>query len=119
MGKPEVQPLHPLILRVENIVFLLFFGHSLPLPIPYAISPNVECLYSIEQENIVHTDTQQYPIAPAIQRLIVIAINISSNDIARLHKHVVESRGDGACTDGIRVLRVPTYEDGVAVRIGQ
>lgn len=101
MNKPEVQPLHAFILGADNVVVLFFLGHRVPLPVPDLVAPQVERLDKEEQEDVEAADAKQDSIAPTVQWLIVVPIDVRCDDISSLHEHVVKSCRNGACSDGI------------------
>lgn len=50
---------------------------------------------------------------------ILLTINVATNDITRLHKHVVQRGTDSSGSDRVGVSGVPGDEDSVAVWIAQ
>ena len=52
------------------------------------------------------------------QRFVIITVDIHSQHISSLYEHIVESSRNSSCAHGIRVLGVPSDENGVAVRVG-
>src|SRR5690242_21948444 len=114
MHESEIQPLHALILRANNIILLLFLGHGIPLPVPDLVAPNVEGLNEEEQDNVNTADREQDLVATAVQRLVAVAVYVRSVNIARLYEHVVKRCGGGTGTDRVGVCCVPADEDGVA-----
>lgn len=119
MNKPKIQPLGPLILRRRDILLLLLPRQRIPSLIPTLIPPDIVILDPEQQENIKHVDGQQNLIPALVQREVILSVDVARNDAARLDKHVVESGGHGAGTDGVGVGGVPGDEDGVAVGVGE
>ena len=90
MRKPKIQPLIPLILRRGQIVLLLLITHVLPDLIPIRIPLHIVVFNANNYHDIIRQDAQQDLVAPAIQRLVVVAVDVGADDAAGLHAHVVQ-----------------------------
>lgn len=117
MHKSKVQTLHALIRGVEGIVLLLLLRHGIPLPLPDLVPPDIKHLDRIKENNVEAVDGQQNLVASSVQRLVVVTVDVGRDDVAALHKHVVQGSADGSRPDGVAVLCVPADDDGVAVWI--
>lgn len=117
MRKPKIQPLIPLIRRRRQIVILLLLAHRTPHPLPAAIDQHIEHLGADEEGEIERADADQHLVALPVQRLVLFAVDVGGDDVARLHGHVVQGRGDGARADGAGVARGDCDEDGVDVGV--
>lgn len=115
MDKTEVQSLLSLICSAENIVFLLLLGHGIPLAVANLVSPDIESLDKVEQEDIERGNGQQDLIASAVERLVVVTVDVGGDNVTTLHKHVVQRGADGSRADTVAVLGIPADENGVAV----
>lgn len=117
MPKPEIQPLVPLVSRSIQINPPFLRTHSPPNPLPRLIPPEIIPLGEKKQPNSQNTDTDQNTVAVMIQRLIVFAVDVGTDDPAKLHAHVVARRRDGARPHSTRVARGQADEDRVAVGV--
>jgi hypothetical protein len=117
MRKSKVQTLIPLILRSLQIRLLLLLAHTRPTPLSLPIDIHVIPLRSNEQCKVVDSKSNQDLVTTTIQRLIVVAVDVLANDVARLDSHVVECGRDGAGPDCAGIARCDSDEDGVDVRV--
>lgn len=119
VGKPEVQPPRALQRRVPLIVSLLLRTHGIPNAIPLLIPRDIVDLRQDKQHDTQQINRDQDTVTPVIKRLVVVPVNEVRAHITKLHGHVVERRGDTACSDVVRVFGRPPHQDGVAVGVGQ
>lgn len=80
MRKPEVQTLVALICRSLQISFLVLSRHTVPNRVPPLIDCHIEYLRADEQRKIVRADSNQHLVAPAIQRLVIFAVDVLRDD---------------------------------------
>lgn len=119
MSKPEIQPLIPLIPRSLQINMLLIRAHNTPLPLPRPVPQDIVHLSKNKQRKSQNIDPNQHAVAAMIKWLIICAVDISANNAAELHGHVVAGGGYGARADAARVAGHEADEDGVAVGIAE
>ena len=119
MCKSKVQPLIAFIRCVIQIVQPLLLRHGIPFLLPDLILPHIIPLGKQEQRDGQEINPNQDTVAPMVKGLVIRSVDIITDDIADLHKHVVHGRGHGSRANGTRVLGCPGNNDGVAVRIAQ
>lgn len=119
VSESKVPALLTLIRGVEDIVLLLLLGKSIPSPVAHLVPPDVKRLDNVEQHNVAAGNTQDDPVAPTVQRLVVVAEDVGGGNVTCLHKHVVQGGADGTGAHAVAVLGVPAYQDGVAVWVAQ
>lgn len=117
MRKPKVQPLIPFILRRLKIRLLLVLIHTLPHTLSLLIGRHIIHLRTNKHYKIPSAYRNQHFIAPAVQRLIIIPINVLADDTTRLHAHIVQRRRNGTRAHCPGVARRDGDEDGVNVRV--
>lgn len=117
MYESKIQPLHTFVLGANYVLVLLLLGHRVPLLISDLIAPDIERLDDEEQRDVDAANSEQDLVTPAVQWLVVFAVDVRRDDVPRLHEHIVEGGGHGARADRVGVCRVPPDEDGVAVWI--
>ena len=93
MHEPEIQPLQSLIRRVQHIIVLLLRRQRIPPGLAHLVAPEVEQLDKVKQDNVETDDPQQNLVSAAIQRLIIIAIDVGGNDITWVRVSVMLGRG--------------------------
>lgn len=96
---------------------MLLLRHGVPLPLPNLVPPDIKHLDRIKEDNVEAVDSQQNPVASSVKRLVVVAVDVGRDDVAALHKHVVQGSADGSRPDRVAVLCIPAHDDGVAVWI--
>lgn len=62
----EIQPLHTLILRTDNVIFLFLFSHRIPLPVANLVTPDIERLDKVEEHDVKAADAQENLVATAV-----------------------------------------------------
>ena len=106
MCKAEVQSLVSLVRGGSKIVLLLLRRHCVPGLFSLRIHTHVEELRADKDKDIVHADTDEHPVAAAVERLVVVTVDlgyvrrrilkeafatyIRGNDRASLNGHVVQ-----------------------------
>ena len=117
MGESEVKSLCALVL-CRCHVFNLFLASQLgPCRLTALVPCDVVVLYQIEQNDVEAADAQQNLVAADVIWPVVFSVNICTDDVAGLHKHIVQGRRDRTRPDRVAVSRVPSDKDGVTVRI--
>ena len=119
MREPEVKSLRTLVLRVLNVIDLLLSCQLRPSRLATLVPRDIVELHQIEQNDVEAADSQQDLVATDVEWSIVLSVDVCADDVAGLHEHVVQSCRHCARSDGVAVPRVPSDEDGVAVRVGQ
>lgn len=76
MRKSEVKSLLSLIGGVDRVVLLLLLGHGVPPPVANLVAPDVERFDEVKQNNVEAADPEQNLISTAIQRLVIISIDV-------------------------------------------
>ena len=117
--KSKVQSLHSLILGCGNVILLLLLGQGIPFRISCLVTPDVVSLNQIKQDDVEAADSQQNLVTAAVEWLVIIAINILCDDIARLDTHVVQRSTYSASADSVAVTGVPCDQNSVAIGIAQ
>lgn len=117
MGKAEVEALHPLVGGIEDVVLLLLLGHCVPAGVAELVAPYVKGLDRVEEDNIEATDGEKNLVAPAVEGLVVVTVDVDADNVARLHCHVVQGRADSPGAHRVAVLGIPSSDNGVAVRV--
>lgn len=78
MGESEIQSLITLVRGCGKIMLLLLLRHRIPFLIPLLVNVHIKQLCSHKHEDVVHCNANQYAITAAVQRLIVIVINLQN-----------------------------------------
>lgn len=119
MREPEVQPLVALVLRVLQILMLLFLAHRIPLLLPRAVAPSVVQPSEDEQTKSKDVNPDECAISAEVFGLVIFAIDVGGNHAAHLYHHVVTCCGDGSCAHAAGVAGGEADENGVAVRVAE
>lgn len=77
--KSEVQSLHTLIRSVQRVILLLLLGHRIPSSVAHLVTPDVECLYEVEQDDVETTDAEKNLVSAAVKGLVVFAVNVDTD----------------------------------------
>lgn len=117
MCKAEIKSLLPLILGVDQVLFLFLSCHCVPLSIADPVPPDVESLDKIHQDNIETGYSQEDAVTSLVKWLVVIPVDVGGDDVSGLHKHIVQSCRNSPGPHRVTIPRVPGYQNGVAVRI--
>lgn len=117
MRKAEIKSLLALILGVEQILLLLLSCHCVPLSVADTVPPDVESLDEIHQDNVETGYSKKNAVASLVKWLVVIPVDVGGDDVSRLHEHIVQSCRNSPGPHRVTILRVPGYQNGVAVRV--
>lgn len=117
MRKPKVQPPIPLILRSLQIHLLLLPRHTLPNRISLPINIHIIHLRPNKQHKIIRTKRNKDLIPPPIKRLIIVAVDILTDNTTRLDTHIVQRTRHRARAHCTSVARCDGDEDSVDIRV--
>jgi hypothetical protein len=117
MRKPEIQTLISLVFCGLQIRLLLLRTHIPPNSLAFFVRVHVIHLRPDEYQEVPRTDRNQNLVASAIQRLIVISVDVLADNAASLHCHIVQRGSNGARAYSSGVARRDRNENGVDVRM--
>lgn len=89
MTEFKVQPLRALVISSRYVCRLLLSRELRPSCLASLVSRDIVVLDQIEQNNIEAADSQQNLIAADVKWPIVLSVNIRTDNIAGLNKHVI------------------------------
>lgn len=78
--KAEVQPFVSFVLSRLQIRRFLLLCHGIPNHLSVPVHFHIIDLRPNEQQEIIRANCNQYLVSPAVQRLVIIAVNILRND---------------------------------------
>lgn len=76
MCEAEIQSLVALVRSGGKVVLLLLSRPCIPFLFPVRIDTNIKELRTDEDKDIVHTNTNEYSVAAAVERLVVVSVDL-------------------------------------------
>ena len=119
MRKAHMQSLRSLIRRFLSGLVLLPFCQRIPFLLFRGVPSNITHLHQDIQHLMLILDRQQNLVATRVVRLTIFSVYIRCNDIARLHKHVVQRRTHSSCADRVGVATVPGNLNSVLIGVAE
>lgn len=90
MCETEVQPTVPDVCRRLEIIRLLLWRHRVPDLVPLFVAPYVvEFSCRVKDGEVDAADGDEYTVAAAVSRGVVLAVDVRRDDGAQLDEHVV------------------------------
>jgi hypothetical protein len=115
VSEPEIESFISFVLRCLKIRLLLFFVHTSPYLLTFLVYAEVVDFRPNEDCDVPRAERNEHLVPSAIQRLIVIPINIRTDYVTGLHAHVVYCGSNSTCAYGSSITRRDGNEDSVYI----
>lgn len=79
MGKPEIQPLAPLIGSVGQVIVLLLSCQRVPLSLLLLVPPHVIPLHDKDHDNVEGDNSDQNLVTSSIPRGVISAVDLDDS----------------------------------------
>lgn len=115
MSKSEIQSLVTLISSSVQVLVLLLLSHTTPSLLANRVATHVVSLGRHDGEEVPRDDTDEISVSAAVMWLIILTVDVRSNDGGGLNAHVVQSGADSSCAHRTGVSRRQSDQDWVDV----